>query len=70
MAQIFAIDFRHGQSMAAEVPGKLEEGYVLFTHVIQNANGADEPAFKPDDVSPEPPSFPCSGCTRSAVELK
>ena len=40
LAQIFAIDFRHGQSMPPEVPGEFEKRDVFFTHVVQDANGA------------------------------
>ena len=35
------INFRHGQAVAAKVPGKFEEGDILFAHVIQNANRAE-----------------------------
>src|ERR1700687_6158433 len=51
MAQIFGINFRHRQTAAAKVPGKFEEGDILFAHVIQNANRADFFAGKPDDLA-------------------
>ena len=51
LAQIFAINFRHRQTMPPEMPGKFEEGDVLFTHVVQNANRAGRSAGQPDDLA-------------------
>ena len=52
VAQIFRINFRHRQTVPAKMPGKFEESDVLFAHVIQNANGAELFAGKPDDFAP------------------
>ncbi len=51
MAQILGINFRHRQTVAAKMPGKFEEGDVLFAHVVQNANRAEFAAGKPDDLA-------------------
>ena len=40
LAQIFAINFRHRQTMPPKMPREFEEGDVFFTHVVQDANGA------------------------------
>ena len=40
VAQIFTIDFRNGQAMFSKMPGEFQEGGVLFTHAIQNADRA------------------------------
>ena len=40
LVQIFRVDFRHGQTVLAKMPGELQEGDVFFAHVIQNANRA------------------------------
>ena len=41
VAQILGINFRHRQTVPAKMPGKFEEGDILFAHVIENANRAD-----------------------------
>ncbi len=52
VVQIFAIDFRHGQTMPAKMPGKFKKGDVLFAHVVQNADRAESAAGQPDDLAP------------------
>ena len=39
MVQVFAIDLRNGQSVAAKVAGELEEGDVLFANGVHDADG-------------------------------
>ena len=51
VAQIFGINFRHRQTVPAKVPGKFEEGDILFAHVIENANRAEFAGGKPDDLA-------------------
>ena len=51
VAQIFGINFRHRQTVPAKMPGKFEEGDILFAHVIENANRAEFVARKPDDLA-------------------
>ena len=51
LAQIFAINFRHRQSMPAKMPRKFQESHVLFTHVVQDADGARLAGGQPDDLS-------------------
>src|SRR6202040_170087 len=52
MIQIFAIDFRDREPVAAKMLGKLQKRHVLFTHAIQNANRGPLFAGKPDDLPP------------------
>jgi len=62
----------------AKVTGEFEEGDVLFAYAIENANRADffvptALILSPESrtiLRPEPPSWPCSGCTRSTGEWK
>src|SRR6202158_2083283 len=58
VAQIFGINFRHRQTAASKVPGKFEEGNILFAHVIQDANGADFFAGQPDDLATRTAELP------------
>src|SRR6266849_3642798 len=52
VAQIFRINFRDRQAVAAKMSGKFEEGDVFFAHAIQNADGAAFSAGKADDLAP------------------
>ena len=71
VAQIFGIDLRDGKAVAAKMPGEFQERDVLFAHVIENADRALTcPPASRTMMRPEPPSWPCSGCTRSAGEWK
>ena len=64
VAQIFGVNLRHRQTVPAKMPGKFEEGDVLFAHVIQNANRAELLSLASRMIlRPEPPSWPCSGCS-------
>ena len=66
LIQILAIDFGHRQAMLAKVSGKFEEGGILFAHAVENADGAGlPPPVRRMILRPEPPSSPCTGCTRS-----
>ncbi len=51
LTQIFGINFGHGQTVAAKMTGKFEEGYILFAHVIENADGADAATRKAYDLA-------------------
>ena len=51
MAQVFSIDFRHGQTVPPKVPGEFEESDILFAYLIQNANRAESFVGKPDDFA-------------------
>src|SRR5215471_17815862 len=51
MAQVFAINLRHWQTMATEMPGEFEESSVLFTNAVQDADGGGFAAGQPDDLS-------------------
>src|ERR1035437_10656395 len=50
--QILSIDFRHRQPVPAKMPGKFEEGNVLFEHTVLKANRGTFFADKPDDFTP------------------
>jgi len=39
VVEVFGIDFRDGQAMAAEMFGEFEEGDVFFTDVVEDADG-------------------------------
>ena len=52
LAQILRINLRNRQSVAAKMPGKLQERDVLLAHGIENADGARSPAGEPDDGAP------------------
>jgi len=52
VAQVFRINFRHGQTVPAKMPGEFEESNVLFADVIENANGARPFVGQPDDIAP------------------
>src|ERR1019366_4009941 len=52
VTQIFGIDFRHRQSVAAKMPGKFQESNVLFAHLVANSNRAEFFADQPDDITP------------------
>src|ERR1019366_10821503 len=52
LAQIFAIDFRHRQAVAAKMPGEFQKSRVLFADVVQNSYGAELAAGQPNDLAP------------------
>ena len=43
------------------MPGEFEEGGVLFAHVIENADGSDLLACKPDNFAPRAAQLPLQG---------
>ncbi len=52
LVQIFRVDFRHRQTVAAKMPGEFEKSDVLFAHIVQNADGGDFVAGQPDNLPP------------------
>jgi hypothetical protein len=51
VAQIFGVNFRHRQAMAAKVFGKFEKGDVFFADAVQDADGADFFVGEADDLA-------------------
>src|SRR5215467_12172021 len=51
MAQVLAINLRHRQTMAAEMPGEFKESSVLFANAVKNADGGGSASDEPDDLS-------------------
>ena len=47
--------------MPAKMPGKFDEGDVLFANVVQNANRAGIFAGQPDDIAPRPAELAFQG---------
>ena len=58
MIQIFSVNLGHRQTVPAKVPGKFEESYILFAHVIENADGAVPVAGKTYDLSSRTAQLP------------
>src|SRR2546430_8709449 len=50
MVQVFGVDFRHGQAVAAKMLRKFEEGGIFFATAVENANGADALIGKADNL--------------------
>src|SRR5260370_8814518 len=50
--QILGVDFGHGQTVAAKMPGKFKESDVFFANAVENADGAGLFIGEADDLAP------------------
>src|SRR5712664_4311035 len=51
VAQVFGVNFRHRQAVAAKMLGKFEKGDVLFSDGVQDADGGDVFVGETDDLA-------------------
>jgi hypothetical protein len=51
LAEIFGVDFRDGEAVAAKMFGKGEEGGVFFADVVENADGGAEAGGEADNFA-------------------
>ena len=51
MVQIFRVDFRHGEAVAAKMFREFQEGDVLFPHIVENSNGRDFPVRQAHELT-------------------
>src|SRR5262249_40082593 len=51
MAQVLAINLRHRQTMATEMPGEFKESSVLFANAEKNADRGGSASDERDDLS-------------------
>src|SRR5579863_6558551 len=51
MIEIFRVNFRHRESVLAEVSGELQERSILLAHIVQDTDRGDFVAGQPDDLT-------------------
>jgi hypothetical protein len=51
LVERFAINFRDGKTVAAEVAGKFEEGEIFFADAVEDADGMRVGAGEADDLA-------------------
>ena len=59
--QFRAVNLRHSQATAAEVPREFQESEVLLAHVIQDTHRAQILMGEPKDLAPRPSQFALQG---------
>jgi hypothetical protein len=57
VGEVFGVDFRHGEAVAAKMFGEGEEGGVLFADAVEDANGGGFFVRKADDFAAGTPEF-------------
>ena len=56
-----AVEYRYGQTVAAEVARKFEERRVFFAHIIQNSDRASPGAAQANNLAPRPAKLTLQG---------